>query len=476
MHFTARDREFALLDDLYHRSGAQFLLLQGGHRCGKTALLTHWLDRRNHLHLYWLAAPTSATNQLRHFSQTLFQFLNPQAPLTPTFSYPSWEAAFAEAARRAANERIVLVLDEFSHVLEADPEAAGRLRRAWDQFLQNSGVMLVLISSLAGTMQRLVLDYDAPLYGRPTSRLTLPPLPFGALPDLLPAYDSEQHVAVHAISGGVPAYIELFSGTNSVPEALQQRIVSPTNVLLNDALFLLHRQLDEPRNYVAVLAAIAGGAHRLTEIATISGIDRSNISKYLGVLRELGFVERDVPATVPDPDRFRKGRYRITAPYLRFYFALLAPLQPLIARGQTAAAAERVQQGLERLIAEDTFPDLCREWVDRRAAGGHLPFVPERNGRFWAKNLQIDLLAINREARRLLCGACVWGTRRVSWELIPALLEKSAAVLPAEEGWQADHAIFARHRFTSAAQALAAMHDVQLVTLPQLAADLRSAD
>lgn len=47
--------------------------------------------------------------------------------------------------------------------------------------------------------------------------------------------------------------------------------------MLSDAVFLLHEQLD---NYVAVLEAIAAGFHHLTEIATMSGIDRSNITKY----------------------------------------------------------------------------------------------------------------------------------------------------------------------------------------------------
>lgn len=69
-----------------------------------------------------------------------------------------------------------------------------------------------------------------------------------------------------------------------------ERIITPTNVMLNDAVFLLHEQLDEPRNYVAVLEAIAAGYHALTDIATMAGINRSNISKYLDVLQELGYV------------------------------------------------------------------------------------------------------------------------------------------------------------------------------------------
>jgi hypothetical protein len=41
--------------------------------------------------------------------------------------------------------------------------------------------------------------------------LKLQPLSFGSLIEMLPNYDSEQRVAVYTITGGVPAYVNLFS-------------------------------------------------------------------------------------------------------------------------------------------------------------------------------------------------------------------------------------------------------------------------
>ncbi|MCP4359184.1 MAG: helix-turn-helix domain-containing protein, partial [Chloroflexi bacterium] len=78
----------------------------------------------------------------------------------------------------------------------------------------------------------------------------------------------------------------------TILENLRQRIITPANVMLTDAIFLLHKQLDEPRNYMAIIEAIAAGYHTLSNIAKMAGIVRSNIVKYLGVLRQLGYVER----------------------------------------------------------------------------------------------------------------------------------------------------------------------------------------
>jgi uncharacterized protein len=473
MVFIGRERELALLESLYLRPGPQFLILYGRRRIGKTALVTHWGSQRAEPYLYWMASQTSATNQLRHFSQALFQFLNPGTAVTATFSYPSWDAAFAEVARLAANRRVVVVLDEFTYVMQADPEVPSLLQRAWDHQLKNSQVFLVLMGSLAGIIQRSALDYHSPLYGRATARLKLQPLPFGALAGLLPRYNSEQRVAVYTITGGVPTYLELVDDQLNIRQNLEERIVTPANVMLTDAVFLLHEQLDEPRNYIAVLEAIAAGFHNLTDIATMAGIDRSNITKYLAVLRELGYVERLVPATVRRPEQSRQGRYVIKDAYLRFYYRFLAPHLADIEQGRVKQAMSLLYDHLLDFIGTHTFEELCRDWVSLAAEMSEAPFLPERTGSFWSKEAQVDVLAINWRSKDILLGECKWGQKAVGQEVIRALMDKTAKVLPGNVAWQVHYAFFARHGFTAAATSQAQEHKARLVTLAQLEADMQ---
>lgn len=473
MSFVSREMELALLDNLYHRDGAQFLILYGRRRIGKTALVTHWGRELDEPYLYWMASQTSATNQLRNFSQALFQFLNPGTAVTPTFSYPSWDAVFAEVARLAANRRVVIVLDEFTYVMQADSEVPSLLQKAWDHHLKQSNVFLVLMGSLAGIIQRTALDYQSPLYGRATARLKLQPLSFGALATMLPNYNSEQRVAVYTITGGVPAYIELFDDTLNILQNLQQRIVTPANVMLSDAVFLLHEQLDDPRNYIAVLEAIAAGFHRLTEIATMAGIDRSNITKYLAVLRELGYVERIVPATLRRPEKSRQGRYVITDPYLRFYYRFLAPHRTAIEQGRIKQTTSLLYDHLLDFIGTHTFEELCRDWVSIVAEMNEFPFLPERTGSFWSKQAQIDVLAINWRTKDILLGECKWGQNGVSQTVIQTVLDKADNVLPQQVSWHVHYAFFSRTGFTQAAQLLAQQHNAQLITLAQIESDMQ---
>jgi len=77
--FIERQRELDELNRLWRSKNAEFLILFGRRRVGKTALLTEWIQRTSHRALYWVASPTSMALQLRSFSQAIYNFSNPNA-------------------------------------------------------------------------------------------------------------------------------------------------------------------------------------------------------------------------------------------------------------------------------------------------------------------------------------------------------------------------------------------------------------
>ncbi len=471
MKFVDRNMELGLLGELNGRAGAQLVVLYGRRRIGKTRLLSHWLGQQHAHHFYWMATQTSTTNQLRGFSQALLSFLQPGVRLDPTFSYASWGAAFDVLQQVAQDERLIVVIDEFTYLLQADAEIASLLQRSWDHGLKNSQIFLILTGSLAGMIERHILDYQAPLYGRASGRLRLNPLPFGALRQLLPGFRSQDRVAVYAVAGGIPAYLELFDDQLSLAENLRQRIVSPANLMMGDAIFLLNEQLDEPRNYMAIIESIAAGNRTLTAVANMAGISRTNIVKYLGVLQELGYVQRQVPATVRRPERSRKGRYTITDPYMRFYFRFLHPNLSFIERGMRKQAALQIHDNLPNFIGAHTFEELCQEWVMAQGERGELPFLPERVGGFWSQQVQVDILALNWQTRDILLGECKWQNRKMTPGMLRGLQEKAAAVIPGKD-WNVHYALFSRKTFSEPFRAAAAALNTVLVPLDRLEEDL----
>jgi len=91
---------------------------------------------------------------------------------------------------------------------------------------------------------------------------------------------------------------------------------------------------------------VATGNHTPSEIAQTIGIASSNLVPYLRRLRELGLIERRIPATIP-PDQRRtttRSRYYLRDPYLRFYFRFIEPNLEMIELELTNLLWERIAE------------------------------------------------------------------------------------------------------------------------------------
>lgn len=474
MPFYDRKRELAMLDEQYARPNGELFVLYGRRRVGKTALLAHWLQTRGHRAIFWTADRTSAVALLRSFSQAVQAFRVPGATIPADFDFGNWELALLEVARLAETERLVLVLDEFTYLFEAEPAITGLLQRLWDHQLKPSQLMLVITGSHAGMIEREVLAARAPLYQRATRHLHLQPLPYGVLHEFFPEYSAEDRVTIYGCVGGVPSYLELLEPRHSLETNLRRLLDS--SLILDDAAALLRDQLDEPRNYVAIVGAIAAGYLRVTEIAKMAGLSDTATAKYLTVLQNLGIVERQVPATVSRPEHSKSGRYQIVDHYLRFYYRFIAPARSLLEQGLTAQVWANLRQHLPEFIGKYIFEELCREWVLQQADAGKLPFVPRRVGAYWARGApEIDVVAVNEDEHQILLGECKWTKAPVDRGNAHRFMAQATRALAKadDEGWRASYVIFSKSGFTGEAQRLAGA-EARWIKLSQLDEDLRA--
>jgi hypothetical protein len=107
------------------------------------------------------------------------------------FSFRDWEAALEFLARlaEAASAPLLVILDEFTHLIRRQPALVSVFQKMWDLRLSRlPNLRLVLAGSLARAMEREVLSHRAPLYGRASHIFKLQPLRFGALAELFPEH------------------------------------------------------------------------------------------------------------------------------------------------------------------------------------------------------------------------------------------------------------------------------------------------
>lgn len=432
--FIGRSQELGLLNDIWTASKSALIILYGRRRVGKTRLLTHWIQDHEEQGLYWMAPATSALDQLRSFSQTFMDFSDPEAPIPEDFTFVSWELALQQVAKQGEMSPIVLFIDEVTYLMEVTPSFIAILQKAWDQWLSKSNVILALSGSQMGMMQRDILSYKAPLYGRASAQIKLPPLPFGVTNQYFPTYTAEDRVAIYAIWGGIPAYWERFNPELSVIENLQNQLRPANAWMLDEPRVLLQDFITDPYNYVGVIRAIAHGAHTLSDISKRSGLSGGPASKYLSVLRDTGFVERRIPIMERSPDS-RRGRYFITDPYLRFFYRFLAAHQSKLALGKLNQTMDLIEEELTEFINANTWQELCREWVLYASAADQLPVAVETVGSEWKRIYAFDVVGVSFDERSLLVGNCLWSDEPADLEFIQEMVRRTSSILPDDEEW-----------------------------------------
>lgn len=448
--FIGRKHELELLNDLWNSSKAEFLILFGRRRVGKTTLLVHWIHSAPKRALYWVAEPGSALVQLRSFSQAIFNFDNPHTPAPAEFTYASWEQAWRQVASMANKERLALFVDEFTYLLETDPTLPGKLQNLWDQDLKETSLFLCLSGSHMGMMKREFLSYQAPLYGRATAQIHLQPLPFGATKVYFPNYSAVDRVTLYSIFGGVPAYWERVDQKHPLSYNIRKQLLTANNLMQAEPRLLLQDFISDPHNYVSILESIARGARTPKEIEAFTGLSNVHIPKYLSVLNEAGFVERRVSVT--DAPGTRSGRHHITDPYLRFYYRFLASRQEQLAMGIQEQSLEEINRHMTDFIGTYTWEELCREWTLRAGVQGELPFLPDRVGSAWNNAAQIDVVGINRMEKTLLLGECKWTAGAMERKVLSELVEEKAKKIVPDEGrWNVFFVGFSRSGWTNGA-------------------------
>jgi AAA+ ATPase superfamily predicted ATPase len=475
MDFIGRKRELATLEHFYNTPEAGLLILFGRRRIGKTRLLTQFMENHNVSGgFYWMATTYNSATQLRNFSQAIFQY-DPRfksAP-APDFSFPDWESAFnhlADAVDQFSKPQLV-VIDEFTYLIRNEPTITSLVRKLWDhRFSQQPNLRLVLTGSLVGMMEREVISYQAPLYGRATSLLRLRSLPYASLITLFPERMPDERVAIYAATGGVPAYMNLFTRTNSFVTALEKECLITGSIMLGDPAVILHEQLKEPQSFESVLSSIASGFHKWNEIARMSGVSESSLSHYIQILEELEFVERRDPL-FSHPES-RRGTYYVRDHFFQFYYRFLAPHLSQIDRGYIDVVAKQISEDLRSFIGTHTFEELCREWTLSAGLTGQLNFEPELVGSYWGqergKKVQLDIVAANKREKQLFIGEAKWGREVISRSILTDLIERSQRMPQVEEGWNVQYGLFSREGFTDATWKTAKELGVRLVTLKEI--------
>lgn len=412
--FVGRSAEYNYLEQYYRRSGSQILVLYGGRGIGKTRLLQEFC--RGKRNTYYLARSCSGVEQRYQWGQEC------KAKGLSMERYPSWEALFGAEIFRDGQKH-VLVLDEFQHMVKSDENFFGSLCRFVEKEGAENPLLVVLCTSASGWVENSMVDRVGVLTTKISGFLKVRELSFDAIRELFASYSLEDAVSAYAVLGGIPGYWKSFSEKMNARDNIIHNILNRESRLFEEMTVFLEQELREPAVYNTILATLARDCCKLNDIYKHTGFSRAKISVYLKILMELDLVEKVYSYETEGRSNAQKGIYRISNPYVRFYFRYLFPNLSML---QLVSAEEFYEAKVKEsfgLFVEETYRKICREQMKKK-----YPLVSEWLG----KSGNLDIVATDNEGH-ICIAACAYSgeltMQDYEWLLYSA---KKAKINPTE--------------------------------------------
>lgn len=420
---------------------------------------------KNKPHISFPASENSIAKNLETFSIGISIGLNGVSESGAYPAYHSFGDALEAVFEAAEQHRMVLVIDEYPYLAAADPSVSSVLQHAIDRHAETSKLMIILCGSSMSFMERQVLGYKSPLYGRRTGSMKVEPLDYLTSMRFVDGMSPEDAATVYGLTYGIPQYLRQFDATRTLESNLARHVLDSGCYLFSEPENLLKQELRKPAEYNNVIQSVAAGASRLNEIAMACGKETGSVTAYLANLIDLGILEKETPFGEKPG---RRTIYRIRDSFFRFWYRYVPRNLPLIQSDNAELAARLIMPELSRFTGE-VYEDMCRQWLWRMNGTDRLPFILTGMGRWWGsdprthRQEEIDILASGAQDGQMLFCECKWRNRPTGEEELSTLRHRST-LLPHR---QSAYLLFSKAGFTDGLRRIADADDA--VTLVSFA-------
>ncbi len=419
MEFLNRKEEMRRLDGVWQSSDGGLVVIWGRRRVGKTRLLIEWV--RKHNGMYWVADESSGSVQRRYFSQAL----EVHFPGFSDVEYPDWDVLLKRLTNEARQKkwRGPLVLDEFLYLVAAAPELPSIFQRWIDHDAKEQKLTVVLSGSSQSMMAGLVLDHNAPLYGRAKELFKINPLPIGYIREGLKIESYRKMVEAYTLWGGIPRYWELASSyKGDILSSACDLVLDPLGPLHQEPYRLLLEEAPSAISLRPILDVIGMGCHRLSEIARRLGQPVTSLSRPMHRLEDLGLIVREVPFGESEKSG-KRCLYKIRDPFFRFWFKVVAPRRGIFADASEELRSEIFNAQFPFLVSQ-TWEELCLGYVSKaRNLGRFHGWMPAR--RYWkGKGAEWDIVSESIDKSDILLGEVKWGEKYITEIYLQRVLEE----------------------------------------------------
>ena len=440
--FVGRKNELSKLNRMFASDKFEMAIIYGRRRVGKTTLINEFCkDKKT---ILFPAIESNAAQNLSILSGAIAYTQNGDS--AAALSYNSFSDAFSKIEELSKNERLVFVIDEYPYLAKAERSISSLIQGFIDHQFKNTKLFIILCGSSMSFMEKQVLGYQSPLYGRRTAQFKIEPFNYYDTGKWFPNYTAEEKAIMYGITGGIPLYLEEFSPDLTIRENLLENLFDKNAMLYEEPSNLLKQELREPATYNAIISAVAAGKTKLSEITSSVGVETGVCIKYITNLISLGILKREVPVTDP---KSKRPIYQLEDNFFKFWFTFVAKNTAAIISGRIEQSYDLV---VDRYLSDymgTIFEKMCRDYIlfyDKT-----IPFNMSEIGQWWRgnprtkKQAQIDVVVTSVEGDCGIVGSCKFKNELIDTNELALMKEYAAAMGCFEEKY---YYFFSKSGFT----------------------------
>ena len=428
MKFYDREKEICFFNQIWENSeySAQFTIVIGRRRIGKTVLLKKTIEKIPSIYLF--VSRKSEILLCEEFVQEIEKSLQ----IKMLGEFRTFNVLFAYLMELSKSRRFTVVLDEFQEFFKINSSIYSDMQNSWDSAKDASRISLIICGSIYSMMKKIFEHSKEPLFGRQTEKIKVQPFGIPTLKEILndyhPHYSSEDLLAFYLFTGGVAKYVELFVNKKCFTlKKILNEIFRDESFFLEEGKRVLVEEFGKDYGtYFSILSLIASSKNTRGEM---EGILTISIGGHLERLeQDFNLIKKSRP--IFSKPGTKQVRYVIEDNFLNFWFRFIYKYASAIEIGNYDYVREIVERDYKTysgLILEKYFTQQLIESKQFSAIGNYW-----ENG----NANEIDIVAVNDLKKQI---SFFEVKRQKSKININTLVEKSQNVLRKFEMYNCDY-------------------------------------
>lgn len=378
MRFFDRETEFERLREIEELSHevAQFTIITGRRRIGKTEMVKKFYENRTML--YFFVARKAEADLCGIFIDEIRTKLN--IPMIEGKGI-SFATVFRFIMELSLTRHITLFIDEFQDFYRVNPSIYSDMQNIWDSYKDKAHINLIVAGSVNTLMNKIFKNKKEPLFGRQTGMMHVRPFRPSVMKEIMsaycPGYKKSDLLALYTLTGGVAKYVELFIDHKKFTEKkMLDMFFERDSYFLSEGKNMLVDEFGKDYGiYYSILTLIAQGKNTRSELE--SALNIKELSGYLkNLTEEYGLISKMQP--IYEKSTNRNVHYTIDDQFLRFWFRFVYKythiieaggnerLRTIVERDFTTVSGKSLESYFNEVLKETGRYTRLGYWHDRK--------------------------------------------------------------------------------------------------------------